>query len=92
MAAGSDPSVRVALASVPLLCKEFLHLPDWSDHVDTFLKAGSYSALVVLGIEITEDMVVRDLLVGGGEAGVVEQVRYAHFNCFQNFKFLAITA
>jgi len=71
----SRECVRVALCSVPVLCKDFIHKQGWAQQVEDFMLKDNYCAVVILGFHLDDTGVTRDLLVGGTRTEVVDVIR-----------------
>jgi len=60
-------TVRIALSSVPMLAKDWTELAGVEEEAARFMADGGYVILIVLGINIAEDTVTRDLVMIGDE-------------------------
>jgi len=59
--------VKIALSSVPMLAKDWTELADVEKEANQFMSDGGFTLLLVLGINISEDVVTRDLVIVGDE-------------------------
>ena len=57
--------VKIALSSVPMLAKDWTDLANVEKEASQFMSDGGFTLLLVLGINIAEELVTRDLVIIG---------------------------